>query len=520
MYLHEKGLEKHNMASVKQECDSDGMDIDDNWLLEWSNNRAQDLIKTEELTIKSEVKDNAQTEMGNISRKTGKRQVKRKNVLKGHNDANKLNNKNERTKIQLANKKENASKIKIRNVSVPWKKALKHAKVNDAVSNLCEFECPECKNIFKGKQQMYTHLSVSKHASSTRRPVIHYLKKIVAHECRLCSKRILCDRSTIWDHLRFSHKLGSIKSYMYKSSDHELKGCKTRNKIELTTFIEKEKINQNNIMSNIGNLCNFSCLRCDYSAQGWRAVRAHIKKSNHGPILSYIEHAKNPIFLKCFVCKELMICDSEIVCSHLHNKHKISISKYRKMTNLPKICIPRLQYLSKLKSLIENVPVVNLNPQRMLRHDALPDHLVTKDLGNLSFFKCSECCQSDMSYTNLMEHLKSKHQFEKFSFKTRYVVEARYHRCHICCKVIICDNLVISSHINSSHKITMRKYQTEYVLKSGHKIYPSLQEYYQNNDVFKQFMTEKTSESTVQEKKNHSNLILPSMLSSESEDSD
>ncbi len=71
-------------------------------------------------------------------------------------------------------------------------------------------------------------------------------------------------------------------------------------------------------------------------------------------------------------------------------------------------------------------------------------------------------------------------------------------------------------HLNGYHQVTMKHYITNYVLQNGDRVFPTYYEYQKNNYVFK--ITEPISmKETVQEDKG---LIEPSMLSSESEDSD
>ncbi len=68
----------------------------------------------------------------------------------------------------------------------------------------------------------------------------------------------------------------------------------------------------------------------------------------------------------------------------------------------------------------------------------------------------------------------------------------------------------------------LAKYLVEYVFKKGYRVYPTLREYSLNYDVFNSLEKPKEMENQGQENDeiNDNGLILPSMLSSESEDSD
>ncbi len=513
------------MASVKQECESDSIASDDNWLFEWSNPQNHESVKVEaNFEIKSELIGNENSENSNmdvkIHRKTSithKIQKERATPrISGEDIGEKLKNKLGKRNVLLHGKDDILTK------SLQWKEALKQAEVSDAVANLCEFQCPKCNVSFAAKKSLYVHLRTTKHATSSKNKNVNtYVTKIVAHECHICSKRLLCDKTVILSHIKNSHKIRSLNTYNDRASCFEHLSKKTKTKIEFKDFKEKLKPEQKHITKKVGSLCEFSCLHCHYSCKNWTSMKRHIKDFNHGPLLSIIKYVTNAIFHRCFICNELVFCDLAVLSLHQHNRHQLKISKYKKLINVQNSDYTMQQYLSTLRSCIESIPVIAPKPKKVLKHDAIPDQCVTKNSGNLSFFKCCKCDKSNMSFTAFRQHWRRKHKMKSFSFNRKNVAKACYHKCHICSKVMLCDNKVISGHVLAAHKMTLPMYQTEYVLKSGHKVFPTFKEYQKNNQVLKPFEKGSTSEATEKCKMgNRQDLITPSMLSSESEDSD
>ncbi len=133
----------------------------------------------------------------------------------------------------------------------------------------------------------------------------------------------------------------------------------------------------------------------------------------------------------------------------------------------------------------------------------------------MTFFQCPSCVKTSMPYASLVEYCKRRHKF-KFHFNTKNIVEARYHECHICAKIILCDNRVLGSHLKS-HKMKLSQYNSDYVLKNGNIVIPTFKDFQSNPKVFDSIQPNNIIN------KNHpknNDLISPDMISSESEDSD
>ncbi len=310
------------------------------------------------------------------------------------------------------------------------------------------------------------------------------------------------------------HKIPSIKQYKAYTSFSECKK-KSREKdigLLIATFTGKFKMTRE-----VKNLCNFSCCQCDFDSNNWRKMSAHINNEEHGPLLSPIKYLKSVTLHKCTLCKEMLLCDQCILTNHL-KKHGHSLLSYKNNEKFISKESMLSKYKSMLKSETKNIPSVKPKDKCTLKPNSLPDNQTTKSVGNLSWYKCNYCSKTNLSYGCLRDHYKRRHKRSHCPHKKQLLLEARYHKCLICKSIVLCDNSVLQAHIGGVHKMNFFEYQTNYVLKNGGRVFPTFREYLNNRQVFDKF--EKLGEDCSSRDDHKSDIILPSMLSSESEDSD
>ncbi len=243
----------------------------------------------------------------------------------------------------------------------------------------------------------------------------------------------------------------------------------------------------------------------------------HIRSNCHGPSLSSSKYVTSITLYKCQVCRELMLCDYYIVVNHLSKKHNLSVVAYKNITKLPNQKDEFSKYQNMLKCAIQDIPAIRPRKACALPANSLSNDETTQNVGNISSFKCLVCQKSTMSHTCLRQHYKTRHHINYNKYNAEQVIEARYHQCHICAKTILCDNIFLTRHLTNSHKTTMREYIKDHVFKNGGAVYPTFKDYQKNNYVFEVMSN---SKQTMQTEDQDNGLILPSMLSSESEDSD
>ncbi len=91
--------------------------------------------------------------------------------------------------------------------------ALESAPESDTVADMCEYQCRKCDKKFTRRSQLYKHFKKTLHADSKRIYYANYLVKVTAFRCRICSRKILCDKETIARHLKSEHKVGALREY-------------------------------------------------------------------------------------------------------------------------------------------------------------------------------------------------------------------------------------------------------------------------------------------------------------------
>ncbi len=358
-----------------------------------------------------------------------------------------------------------------------WFERLEQAPISDKVDNLCVFECPKCSTKFKSRKNLLVHFRRTKHSVENDRNVNDYLIKVKGYHCTICSKKILCDKTSIITHIKSRHdKTYSLKKYYSDANvKHEQTSVEER---ELDHFCESQKFE---ISDSVLNLCTFSCTKCAFQSSTWPNLNHHIHKLAHGPLLKPLQHIKHAKLYKCLICLKLLFCDSKIIQTHIRCKHKINLSKYIEINNLPNF---KDYYQKQVRLAIRDIPAFE---QKLLNHfdlNTLMDNEVTKHIGNMTLFKCHECDYTETTYQYLIRHLKKVHQVSFISKHIHSIVEARIHKCHICAKNIICDNTLIRRHVINHHHINLTKYLANHVQKCGYEALPTFGDFKANNRIF------------------------------------
>ncbi len=190
-------------------------------------------------------------------------------------------------------------------------KDFKDAPVSDTIANLCEYECPQCFKVYTAKSSLNYHLG-TKHAyigKSTSASHFQYMKKIVLHQCHICTKKILCTKFCVKSHIKKCHQMVSWESY-----------CEMSN---IKSGTQKQESEVNNL---VGNLFKFTCKTCQFSCNSWHVMTKHMNGNSHGPVKKPNQHTSTPFLHQCHVCHELVLSDTRLILNHLA-KHKMLISK-------------------------------------------------------------------------------------------------------------------------------------------------------------------------------------------------
>ncbi len=405
---------------------------------------------------------------------------------------------------EAAKRKEASGTVRKR-TSKSFENKLEKASVSKDVLNKCKFKCPDCQVEYGTRDTFYKHLNKMQHA-----PMVYQSKsandcltKIVAHVCQVCQKKVLCDKREILAHVRVLHRMKTLQEYSDKT-DASYESLEMKKK-DIESFVAAN-LKSTKSIDLLDNVCSFSCQKCSYSCNSWASMTKHLNSKKHGPILSPTVYVTNAFFHKCGICNEHLLCDNHLLRKHLLWRHKLTLMQYQKKRNLPTYEETYPRYISELQAALKNIPVVSPLPGLVSPPESLLDSQVTKHVGNFSFFKCFLCDKSDMSHKNFACHLRDRHNKKHVTYDTETVLEARYHRCLICAKVILCDNSVLAMHL-VKHKMKLPIYVAKHVEKNGGRAFPNYQEYFVNNKVFALLKQElETSDKT-----GANEIILPSV---------
>ncbi len=214
---------------------------------------------------------------------------------------------------------------------------------------------------------------------------------------------------------------------------------------------------------------------------------------------------------------KLLLCDAYIITNHVRN-HEMSLSEYKEKLENPSGNLLE-QYRLKLCNAIQNI--ASFQPKELLKSNfnpnLLPDTKTTRDTGNLTLFKCLICGTLCRCSKILYAHQREEHGENLTMQLKQHIMNARYHKCIICNKSVLCDNYLVGGHVYTFHKMRLNEYIKKIVIRNGHRNFPTFRAYKENQGVFEtmEFSTDQNKKPEVD-----SGFILPEELSSESDDSD
>ncbi len=388
------------------------------------------------------------------------------------------------------------------------------APVSKEIGSLCRYKCQICNTIYGSSVGLHKHFRKTGHGNHSMSMLKECLIKTVTHKCHYCSVMVLCDMHILRSHV-LTHGVRSLRDYMKTAGvNRSLNTLDTQERHKLL-FKQNLPKTESEITRAIGNLCKFKCTKCEYTCPSWYKLKCHITSKGHGKISTMTNYVQKETYHKCCICDKVLLCDKLKIGRHVRI-HGLTLGTYIKY---PKVELGTegllIKYQNKLNSITKSIPALKTKNTFLTEAMLLPENQVTKHVGNICAFQCSFCSTSGMSCAWLHSHCKKKHQLKSISLKIENVTEARYHKCFVCARGILCDNNIIGSHVRV-HKINFVKYIQDYVLKNGGKVIPRYQDYQRDNDVFESFNLDDEDK----DGDNVNGLILPSMLSSESEDSD
>ncbi len=400
-----------------------------------------------------------------------------------------------------------------------WERTIGNATLSEKVGNLCQFRCIICGKIYYSKASFQYHLREI-HKTKYSDFKFESLLETTVHKCLICLKSVLCDKRELQEHMKHNHKT-TLEQYMSSTGVKEIVKKKQQKtpQDQLKEFCQL-KSSSCVFSNNVENLCSYSCNICDFKSSYWQKMRVHITAKHHNKISHHSKHITRATFHKCVMCGKILLCDKSFIGYHLYKKHKMNMKTYTKKSKMKSLEDGKVEYFEKLNAAISKIPSVPVKPHHTLEAASIPDNLVTGDVGNISIFKCLLCNESSMCFSSLRFHCQKQHkQEQKFaSFNSAAVAKARYHKCHICAKIILCDNTFVGKHTRNWHKLCFEEYKKDFVLKRGHKAYPVFKEFFSDKSILDPFLNHTAAGKD--KVNNEPDMISPNMISSESEDSE
>ena len=355
--------------------------------------------------------------------------------------------------------------------------------VKEEVGNCCQFSCGQCSKNFQSYEKMIKH---RKNAGCTKVPM--QVSVASAYMCSICSVIVLNDLTQINSHYRDKHGV------CFRKHMQRIIGGEGRLPQQHSVYNQRERaakfLEGCPLSSEVGNMCSFRCRGCNKIFTSLWYFKHHsycLQKKGLPPCSgdtgNWLHSVEKAVAHKCKMCSKLILCDRERLRRHIQTQHKITVDTYmkkhlsqetkndsaavvmlKKKTPIECIRLEKEQEAKekaiRLADLHQRVPMIDPLESKKMLPKILPRSMTTNVVENLCKYKCKEkyCFFRTSSWYILKHHVKRTHGLPTLSYHPELLVEARYHKCRLCSRDILCDKAVISVHARSSHNITLKQF--------------------------------------------------------------
>ncbi len=218
------------------------------------------------------------------------------------------------------------------NVTQSFLKSLKESQTPD---NLCIFSCNLCNSEQNRFFAFKKHLK--SHKESTIQSIPSYLVQGFSYKCKKCDKLVLCDLGAIQRHLKKAHCENNNFESLLMQRKYKIFCDSFIGKIPVSTrmwqnkTLSISKIPIKEVTSIFGNLCTFTCPKCNNDYQSYLTMVRHCKKSHSHHIkydFSLVSVARSHA---CLVCPTVILSDRTFILHHLNKRHKMSLTEYERI---------------------------------------------------------------------------------------------------------------------------------------------------------------------------------------------
>ncbi len=320
------------------------------------------------------------------------------------------------------------------------------------IGNFCVYQCEQCEKQFQGWKSLKKHAKFASHVISSKRNRNNSLK-VVFHQCKICKSRLFCEQPALHDHMKRAHCL-SLEGYCQKYQ------C---------LLVEKKEesiVKSLQVSNSVGNLCEFKCNICNIHFYTGTTFQAHRLKARHNVSINLVQGLVRGFSYKCDICSKVLLCDRQIIFSHMKKCHNINIREIHPMLH-------EKQYNEFWEAFTKDIPVSSsVYKQLTLPLGEIPIHETTSVIGNLCKFSCPHCdIWTSHCYASLLYHLKTIHQ-KPAKYSQSLVKLARYHACLLCPKAVLNDRHVLKNHLKQRHGKSIVEYENIFI-RHGGKTLPS-----------------------------------------------
>ncbi len=393
------------MNSIKKE-EIVSEEFNDEYLKQWTECKDERTDHKPSVTdvssyVKDKIKEDVDSEYSD-SDNEAKHSLTKDNELSSDNDKIK--------KVEYMGAKE-----KMRHLNGLIQKLCKGAPLSEKVSNLCFFKCPMCEKLFKGWNPIKRHFS-QKHRGARKLcklEVDSLISKTIAHTCKLCSEKVLCDSVFISRHLA-NHDNMTLYHYTMLFSANAFK------------IIPKVKFSKDVI----GSLCLYQCIDCGKKFERNGAVTQHKRKSFHMKNIKNINTITEKVYHNCKLCKKPILCDESTLQKHFTRNHNITTTDYCK-----------------------KFQITHHTKRKRIETSLMESLKISENIDNLCVFACPICQKKYFSSLSIGKHLK-QHNCKSLEHVISYLIKGFSYQCKNCFKLLLCDIHTIHYHLRHVHNFT------------------------------------------------------------------
>ncbi len=314
----------------------------------------------------------------------------------------------------------------------------------------CTYMCSECNHSCTYWEELKIHMKTQHMKAITISEITEFFLSATSHVCRICSRKLLCERQFLKQHLR-KHNM-SLSEYKLQFD------CYSQSKIKKEKLLEEGTLSK----GEIGNLCQFTCPQCNATSNSFETMRRKhegkkVECSFKINSKNWEEFATKVVTHNCGICDKLLPCDSKIIMWHVA-KHDIkSIKVYAEKTG---------------NYLVSEAKSGNTSGCKKMGKGTLEDleknAKTLESVGNFCKYTCEMCGHSEKGWLAMNNHLKENNHWSPSGKEwCRYITKYVLHQCKICETKLANDKFILAYHTKKSHQMSLPEYATKFGIENN-----------------------------------------------------